>query len=137
EDLLLDNFVYSGSVMLRKEAFDDFPRWVYDAPFADYPLWIQAARHGDIGFIKEFLGVWRDHGGGAWSGKSAISQVQGIINVYEHLRGDLGSEYARVFERVFARFYAQLACEHVGVPERSSILVVSAGDPELLKLYRE
>src|SRR5438105_666490 len=37
EDLILNNFIFTGSAVLRKEVFDDHPRWVYDSPFSDYP----------------------------------------------------------------------------------------------------
>jgi glycosyltransferase involved in cell wall biosynthesis len=136
EDLLLDNFVYTCSAMLRKEAFDDYPSWVYDAPSSDYALWVQAAGHGDIGYIKECLSAYRDHGSGVWSGKDPVSQVEAVIEVRERIIRDLGSGYDHVFERVLARFYGQLACERAAVPNGAVVLVASGGDEELLKLYR-
>ena len=136
EDLLLDNFVYTCSAMLRKEAFDDYPSWVYDAPFSDYPLWVQAAGHGDVGYIKECLAAYRVHGGGAWSGMAVVPQVEAEIAIREQISRDLGSCYDHVFERVFARFYGQLACERAAVPKGAVVLVASGGDEELLKVYR-
>ena len=136
EDLLLDNFVYTCSAMLCKEAFDDYPSWVYDAPSSDYALWVQTAGNGDIGYIKECLAAYRVHEGGIWSGKDAVAQVEAVIEVREQIRRDLGSGYDHVFERVFARFYGHLACERAAVPDEAVVLVASRGDKELLKLYR-
>ncbi len=62
DDLILDNFICTCSAMLRKQAFHDYPNWVYDAPSSDYALWVHAACHGDIGYLKECLATYRAHG---------------------------------------------------------------------------
>jgi glycosyltransferase involved in cell wall biosynthesis len=136
EDLLLDNFVYSCSAMLRREVFSDFAPWVYTFSLSDVPLWIQAAGHGKIGFIPEFLAVYRVHEGGVWSGKDAIYQVEQTIELYERLDAELGYRYSAVLGRVLRRFRAQLACEQARIPSEASVVVVGNGDAELLKLYR-
>lgn len=136
EDLLLDNFVYSCSAMLRSEIFSDFPRWVYDFSLSDVPLWIEAAQHGDIGFIREFLAVYRVHADGVWSGKDVVFQVEQTIELYERLNRDLNYRYDSTLARTLARFRSQLACEKAGIASDASILVVSEGDRELIKLYR-
>lgn len=135
-DLLLNNFVHTSSAMLRHDAFEDYPRWVYDAPFSDYPTWVQAATHGDIGYLKEFLGAYRVHDAGYWSGVDPVDQVRSMIDFYERMRPALGDAYDEVFDRVLARFHAQLACELAQVPPRAVVLVAGGGDDELLKLYR-
>src|SRR5205807_212954 len=117
EDLILNNFVYTGSAMLRKGVFSDHPRWVYHAPFSDYPLWFQAAQRGDIGYIRAFLGIYRVHDAGVWSGNNTLTQISDLIRFYERMRGELSPRYEGLFERRLARFYGELACEHAGVPQ--------------------
>jgi len=136
EDLLLDNFVYSCSAMLRRRVFHDFRPWVYDFSVSDVPLWVEAARHGAIGFIPEFLGVYRVHSGGVWSGKDVPYQVEQTIELYEQLNRDLHGAYEHVLRRTLARFEGQLALERAGVPADAPVCVLSGGDDELLKLYR-
>jgi glycosyltransferase involved in cell wall biosynthesis len=136
EDLLLENFVYSCSAMLRREVFSDFAPWVYTFSLSDVPLWVQAASHGKIGFIPEFLAVYRVHDGGVWSGKDPIYQVEQTIELYERLDAELDRRYTPVLARVTRRFRAQLACEIARVPSQAQVVVVGDGDPELLKLYR-
>jgi hypothetical protein len=136
EDLIRHNFVYWGSAMLRKEAFDDYPEWVYDAPFGDHPLWIQVARRGAVGFINRFYGVYRVHAGGVWSGAQAAVRTAAVIEFYERLERELGAEQRPLVRRMITRMHAQLACERADVPERAVVLVASDGeDPDLAHVY--
>jgi hypothetical protein len=57
-----------------------------------------------------------------------------MIWFHNRIRRDLGPGYDHVFERVLARFNGQLACECADVPNDAVVLVVSGGDPELLKV---
>src|SRR5581483_10017345 len=136
DDLLLSNFVHTCTAMLRRDAFTDFAPWVYDAPMSDIPLWVEVAKRGHIGVIDEFMAVYRVHDGGVWSGKDALTQVEQIIELYERLNEELGYQYDQTLQRTLARFRAQLACEHAGLPRETNLLVLSQGDDELLNLRR-
>jgi glycosyltransferase involved in cell wall biosynthesis len=136
EDLLLDNFVYTSAAMLRNGTFKDFPRWVYDFSLSDVPLWVQVAQHGDVGYLKEFLGVYRVHRGGVWSGKDLLFQVEQTMELYDRLIGDLAADYHDLLRRRRSRFAGQLACERAGVEAGALVLVPGGRDGELLKIGR-
>jgi len=55
------------SVMMRHGLFADLPEWFRRISFADQPLFVLCAEHGDLGFLDENMGVYRIHGGGLWS----------------------------------------------------------------------
>ncbi len=135
EDLIRHNFVYWGSAMLRKEAFDDYPEWVYDAPFGDHPLWIQVAQRGDVGFIDRFYGVYRIHPTGLWSRADPAVRTAAVIEFYERLRRELGPAYEHVVDEMLTRMHAQLVCERAQIPERASVLVAGGDDPDLVHVY--
>jgi glycosyltransferase involved in cell wall biosynthesis len=136
EDLLLNDFVYTSAAMLRREVFSEFPAWVYESDIEDFPLWVIAAQRGMIGYIREVLGCYRVHKDGIWSRLDAARQVEKSIWVYENVNAELGFEYGSVLQRTLARFRNQLICERAKVPSDAAVMVVSGGDPELLKLYR-
>lgn len=93
KDLLRGNFIHTCSVMFRRGLFGEFPNWFYRAAAADWPLHILNAQHGDIGYIDEVMGVYRIHGGGIYSSKKDIDQVQGMIETYPFINAHLNFRY--------------------------------------------
>ena len=79
--------------MFRRGLFGEFPNWFYRAAAADWPLHILNAQHGDIGYIDEVMGVYRIHGGGIYSSKKDIDQVQGMIETYPFINAHLNFRY--------------------------------------------
>jgi hypothetical protein len=136
DDLLLENFIYYSTAMVRRETFDDFPPWVYHFSLSDFPLWVQVAQYGGIGFLHEPLTAYRVHSGGAWSGKDPLFQAEQLVELHERIRADLGEDYQDTMRRTIAKFSGQLACERAEVRPDSMVAVVSGGDHELLKVGR-
>jgi glycosyltransferase involved in cell wall biosynthesis len=66
EALVRNNFVYSSSVIVRRElleqhgVFDPDPE-LYGSP--DYELWLRLARHTEFAYVDEPLLAYRVHGG--------------------------------------------------------------------------
>jgi len=67
EDLLIDCFIPTCSVMFRNKLFDTFPDWYYQTYMGDWSLFIMLAKHGDIGYINQNMAVYRIHSEGIWS----------------------------------------------------------------------
>ena len=66
EDLALNNYIYTASVVFRRECLtvDSIPAQL---PFGDYFMWLIIAQHGRIKYFEEPMGVYRIHEGGVWS----------------------------------------------------------------------
>ncbi|MBL7739738.1 MAG: glycosyltransferase [Chitinophagaceae bacterium] len=60
-----------------------------DPPLGDYLLYVGAAQYGKIKFLKKVMGVYRVHGGGAWSQlsleKAFIKGIQILDMLFEKL----------------------------------------------------
>lgn len=134
--LLRENFVHTSTAMLRRGTFDDFPKWVYEFSLSDFPLWVQVAGHGDIGFIHELLSAYRVHGSGVWSGRDELFQVEQLVQLHEKIRAEVDPSYHAVISRTIAKFRSRLLCVRARIPNDAIVLVVSGGEPELLKIGR-
>lgn len=66
--LLEGCFLMTGSVLLRKTCYPDFPPGFTELAMGDWPTWILAARNGKIGYIDDLMGCYRLHAGGVHSG---------------------------------------------------------------------
>jgi glycosyltransferase involved in cell wall biosynthesis len=83
EDLLVDNYIASCSPMLRHGVIEEFPDWYYTAAWADWPLYLLHAQHGNIGYLDEVMGARRFHSGGMWAGLGNTQKVEHTIGFYE------------------------------------------------------
>jgi peptidoglycan/xylan/chitin deacetylase (PgdA/CDA1 family)/2-polyprenyl-3-methyl-5-hydroxy-6-metoxy-1,4-benzoquinol methylase len=135
EDILSYNFVYTVAAMVRKEAFDDFPPWIYETGLpSDWPMWVQVAAHGHIGFVNEVLALYRESGYGEWSSLAWVTRLEAVITFYEQMRSQLGPRYERIVSSQLARYRADLARARAGVPDQSLTLVVKEGEHEPLRV---
>ncbi len=66
EDLALNNYIYTASVVFRRESLtvEAIPAKL---PFGDYFMWLIIAQKGRIKYFDEPMGVYRIHEGGVWS----------------------------------------------------------------------
>ena len=63
------NFIHTPSVMFRNGFLLDMPRGFQFSPVGDYLLYLWLTNFGDIGYLSEFMGVYR-YGVGVHSTKS-------------------------------------------------------------------
>jgi glycosyltransferase involved in cell wall biosynthesis len=103
EDLLRGNFVATCSVMYRNGLYADFPQWFFTIPFADWPLHILHALHGDIGVINEVMAVHRTHSGSTWSPGSKLARRKDVVTTLEILWENLPVEYRPTLQESLAR----------------------------------
>ncbi len=109
EDLLLDNFIPTCSVMLRKEVYGEHPDWVEPLKMGDWPSYILIALRGEIGYIDETMAVYRVHRGGVWSMKGWEEHEKAIIELYEALGAHLEPAYGRMIDRILRRRFLTLS----------------------------
>jgi glycosyltransferase involved in cell wall biosynthesis len=98
KDLLKGNFMHTCSVMFCNGLFQEFPVWFSRVAWADWPLHILNAEHGDIGYIPEVMGTYRVHRGGIHSSKQDIDQVRAMVGIYPYLNEHFGLRYNRLIK---------------------------------------
>jgi glycosyltransferase involved in cell wall biosynthesis len=89
-DLILSNFIATGSVMFRRIDVSSFPPWFSTVYCGDWALHVLNCLRGQIGYLSESLGVYRVHSGGAWSGLSELQQLEHLISFCKAIRQCLG-----------------------------------------------
>jgi len=110
-DILEHNFICGCTAVLRARACRSLPPWYVTAPYGDWPLWILAALHGDIGYTDEIMATYRVHRHGLWSGASRARQLEWDLMLYECLALNVGFERVIIDRRRRQRAY-DLAVEH-------------------------
>lgn len=100
EDLLLDNYIPTASVMFRRGLFGGVPDWVGTLKMGDWPIHILNALHGKIGFIDQTMAVYVVHRGGVWSTKGWQDHALAIIDLFEALGRHLEPKYSRLISRI-------------------------------------
>jgi len=112
EDLLRRNFIKTCSVMFRARLFGEFPAWFYDLPWGDYPLNILNAHYGDIGYLENVMAIYREHAAGAWSGLSAIDQLERQVEYYAVLLTKLEIKHKKILQRALSTLHYRLGQQY-------------------------
>jgi hypothetical protein len=113
KDLLMSDFIPNCSTMFRRGLFDRFPDWYSNRPMGDWPLSLRNAKHGEIGYIDEVMGVYRVHSGAVWSSRELVDKIRGTIVAYRAMNTHLGSGYHRLTRLQIAFQYYWLADEYM------------------------
>ena len=97
EDLAVDNFIHTPSVIFRNDLIKKFPDWFVDSPVGDYPLHMLNARFGKIKYFPECMAVYRRHENGIWGGKSQLHQSTGWVWMLTRLAAEFkGTEVEKI-----------------------------------------
>ncbi len=74
--LLEGNYIHTPSITVKKNALKIPPEdWFYKMPMGDWPMWINAAKHGEIKMINEPLASYRIHNQGIWGKKDELENL--------------------------------------------------------------
>jgi len=138
EDLWQYNFIATCTAMFRKNAVGDLPDWYSDLMFEDWPLFILCAQHGNIGYIDEFLGVYRIHGGGLWSRLDTIQKLEARIAFYEMMNAKLDFRFDHIVKPLVSARRKELAAARSiaeiverTLPPAAVVLVMSMANQDL------
>jgi glycosyltransferase involved in cell wall biosynthesis len=114
EDIWRGNLFATASGMLRRSALADIPPW-YDAlfPITDWPLYILAAQHGDIGYIDEVMSVYRYHPGGLYSSTSEWEKLEATARFYRVMDANTGRRYHRTIQSAHSTYFFEWAEEYL------------------------
>ena len=119
EDLLVENFIPTCSVVFRRGLFGKLPEWIAPLGFSDWPLHILNSQVGSIGYINETLGVYRVHPGGAWSGLISTRRRSNIVRFYEVIDAHLKFKYHRIIKRQASEHLFELLSKNLrDIPNR-------------------
>lgn len=110
EDLLVENVIPTCSMVFRQGLIEPLPSWIYKLPMGDYPLHILNAQFGKIGYFDEFMGIYRVHSGGIWTGLDWLARLQGTTRMVELLMQTLKGPNRKSARLTLARKY----WDHVG-----------------------
>ena len=112
-DLVIGNYLQTGSVMFRAGLYGELPDWYLDMPTFDWPLHVLNAEHGDIGFIDEILGAYRVHSAGFWSMRmsryESLAEVEGMIRAHELIDRHTGRRYHEAIRAPLLDLYRHAA----------------------------
>lgn len=103
--LILRNFMQTCSVVLRRSSLPTLPEWMRTIGLPDWPLHVQLANRGAIGFLPEHWAAYRIHSQAAWSGTEVPHHVNVIRHYLPMLEQEIGPEYAEEFE-AFRRWHS-------------------------------
>ena len=108
-DLCRRNFIATGAVLFRNHLYAPLPDWYATIPAGDWPLHVLNARHGDIGYLDDLMGVHRIHSGGVWSARQTAQRLDDKIAVAVTLRDFLAPAYQELWNLTLATFAWQKA----------------------------
>lgn len=84
-ELLHSNEIPTCSLMFRRTLLPSLPTSIRTLSMADWPLFIQFARQGDLGCIDTAMASYRQHPAGAWTSQNETARLQKIIAMHEWL----------------------------------------------------
>ncbi|MEH2228728.1 MAG: glycosyltransferase [Nostoc sp.] len=99
EDLLIENFIPTASVMYRNGLIKNFPQWFYELSMGDWVIHILNAQYGNIGYINEVMSAYRLHTQGVWTSKSDEQRLPAIIQMFSNIKEYLDIKYQATIDK--------------------------------------
>jgi glycosyltransferase involved in cell wall biosynthesis len=112
EDLIKQNHIGNFSCcMYRTSIVRQLPAGIFDIFTVDWMFNIACSRIGKIGFIRDWMSVYRKHPQGAWAGKEELGklkELRHLIDVYNEFfnyeHDGAFSKYANIVDNEIIRF---------------------------------
>jgi len=101
ENLILSRYVPTVSIMFRNNVVRSMPDWSFKLPMCDYPLFLNLAHHGNIGYVEGAMAARRYHIGGVWSMKALMYKRRNLkkyIEVYLQFNKDTNYYYDKYIQ---------------------------------------
>lgn len=83
DDLFLENFLRSCTVLYRNVLRGDYPDWFYDLEIGDWAFHILHAQHGYVAYMDESMACYRVHTRGTWGSGGAVVNLEKMIRFCE------------------------------------------------------
>jgi glycosyltransferase involved in cell wall biosynthesis len=104
DDLIVNNFIPSCSVVARNRLIDHFPDWLPEVALVDWVYTLLLARHGSISYLDEPMAVYRKHAGGVWSAHDGAIRHERILAVYDRMPSILDRRHRTLARTAAERF---------------------------------
>ena len=95
--LLRGNFIQTPSVMMRHIFLNGMPGWLAGLALGDWPVFVLAARNGQIWYIDEIFAVYRVHSGGVWSCVAIEKRSDAVIQAAYAIRENITLSWGQKF----------------------------------------
>jgi glycosyltransferase involved in cell wall biosynthesis len=100
EDLIEQNYIGNFSCcMYRTSAIRQLPPGIFDIFTVDWMFNIACSRIGDIGFIRDWMSVYRKHPQGAWAGREELGKLKELRHLIDVYNGFFDYEHNVAFTR--------------------------------------
>lgn len=127
EDLIFQNYICSATALFRnKRTNDDFPGWLFQCPYGDWPLYLWATRKGEkIKYLNDFTAVYR--------------REVGVSEKMKLVPSRIASENLKIIEKVkkdnhFQNFHKKI--KKSVVDHRKNLLACYIREAKLLKTLK-
>ncbi|MGA9049766.1 MAG: glycosyltransferase [Dehalococcoidia bacterium] len=110
EDLIECNYIGNFSCcMYHASTLQKLPQSIFDIYTVDWLFNMACGKLGKIGFIRDYMSVYRIHSQGVWSGKTREEQRSGLLSLADTYNKYFNYEYDEQFLRkkdIIKRQYA-------------------------------
>lgn len=103
----IHNPVFALSVVHRNVLRNPLPDWLFALPYSDWGFYLALSQHGDAKYFPQTMGVYRIHGGGAYSGQTVNHNYSQIIKFFTLSKGPFQKEFATEINTVI-RYYRSI-----------------------------
>jgi len=113
EDLIESNYIGNFSCcMYRASMVREIPKAIFDIYTVDWMFNMACSRLGRIGFIRDWMSVYRIHANGAWSGKSYLDRRRDLCQVIDSYNKFFSYEYSEQFSKLKEKVTRQYGDEY-------------------------
>ena len=108
EDVANHNFIQTLTMMFRNSAWKGLPEAYFNSISGDYFINMMLSESGKIKYFSDVMAVYRQHEGGAWTGKTKTAGLQATLNVlYAFLNTDLSETTIYYLKRNIVKHHLQ------------------------------
>jgi glycosyltransferase involved in cell wall biosynthesis len=107
-----------SSCMFRSDVAKLFPDVLFEDRFNEIVTCMYLEQIGQIGYIPEFLSVYRIHNNGTWSGLNEIEKIDNAIQIRKRALKVCSSEYTEQMEKIITSLEEKrekLSCDVVSM----------------------
>ncbi len=104
-DLLVSDWgIMTASIVFRKNGFE-FPHWFVNIKNGDYALQLLLSLKGKIGYIPEYMSVYRRHLGGATAIFDPFYSIKALYNLFHYFNIETGNKFKNYTKKKLLSVY--------------------------------
>jgi hypothetical protein len=99
-DLITNNYIGNFSCcMYRADVIRRLPTGIFDFFTADWMFNMVCGELGKIGFIREYMSVYRKHKQGIWAGSTELEQLYNVLPLVDTYNRFFDYKYDSLFRK--------------------------------------